>query len=420
VSELASSAESSAFELLNPKKRDFSTGIDGFYPYYAGFSAEFARSIALSQNLAPSACVLDPWNGSGTTTFVARQLGLKAIGVDLNPVATLLAEAKLAFRPSFVNVDELAATLIEVAPGVTKLEDDALRPWLTGSAVSLVRSTLERVSSQNRTTRFERALLVVALMRSVREFAVAGKGSNPTWVRPESPKRIAPLQLRKRFAATLRHLVGLLQISPGHPDSAYEVLSADARCLPLSDESVDFCVTSPPYCTRIDYATATSFELAFLNFGERTPGFDELRSSLMGTTKIRRDPRGRSTQPRIVTDLLSMINEHPSYASAGYYLKNFRQYFDDAEASLGQLARVLRRGGAAFLVVQTSFYKEIEVDLPRIYLALGEQHALQCEEIARLPVGRNFSQINPRSRAHLPRRQYFESVLKMTKRQASN
>ncbi|MEN0068403.1 MAG: DNA methyltransferase [Myxococcota bacterium] len=40
------------------------------------------------------AIVLDPWNGSGTTSLVASALGGKSIGVDLNPFASLIAAAK--------------------------------------------------------------------------------------------------------------------------------------------------------------------------------------------------------------------------------------------------------------------------------------------------------------------------------------
>lgn len=39
--------------------------------------------------------VLDPFCGRGTTIYAARKLGLRAVGVDSNPVAVAIAEAKL-------------------------------------------------------------------------------------------------------------------------------------------------------------------------------------------------------------------------------------------------------------------------------------------------------------------------------------
>jgi DNA modification methylase len=70
-------------------------GVESWYPYYAGFSDRFARLILESVDLPPRATVIDPRNGSGTTTHVADQLGHTALGFDLNPIAALVARAHL-------------------------------------------------------------------------------------------------------------------------------------------------------------------------------------------------------------------------------------------------------------------------------------------------------------------------------------
>ena len=40
--------------------------------------------------------ILDPWNGSGTTTYAASQLGYTSRGLDLNPVMNIVARAPTA------------------------------------------------------------------------------------------------------------------------------------------------------------------------------------------------------------------------------------------------------------------------------------------------------------------------------------
>lgn len=60
--------------------------------------------------------VLDPFCGRGTTIYAARLVGVPAVGVDVNPVAVAIAQAKLA-KASLASVIELARTLLSETAG---------------------------------------------------------------------------------------------------------------------------------------------------------------------------------------------------------------------------------------------------------------------------------------------------------------
>jgi hypothetical protein len=61
-------------QIVSPKRTPAGqSGWDGFFPYYAGYPETFARSLLKSAALPRGASVLDPWNGSGTTTYSAAQ-----------------------------------------------------------------------------------------------------------------------------------------------------------------------------------------------------------------------------------------------------------------------------------------------------------------------------------------------------------
>jgi hypothetical protein len=63
-------------------------------PYYTMYPLAFPYGeLADAQ---PKDIILDPFCGRGTTLFAARLRGLDVVGIDLNPVAVAIAQAKLA------------------------------------------------------------------------------------------------------------------------------------------------------------------------------------------------------------------------------------------------------------------------------------------------------------------------------------
>lgn len=76
--------------------------LNGLCPYYTMFPLDFP--LAHLAGVRPGAWVLDPFCGRGTTAFAARMLGLPSVGYDLNPVAVVIARAKLLnVQPASIN-----------------------------------------------------------------------------------------------------------------------------------------------------------------------------------------------------------------------------------------------------------------------------------------------------------------------------
>ncbi|SRR6266404_2489339 len=119
-------------KIIDPKRTTSQNGRSGWYPYYAGFSYDFAYQLLKTANLPPDALVMDDWNGSGTTTSVANALGYTAYGFDLNPVMVVVAKARLLSKREHSSLEPLAAEIIEkgYADETNPLVDDPLRAWL--------------------------------------------------------------------------------------------------------------------------------------------------------------------------------------------------------------------------------------------------------------------------------------------------
>jgi hypothetical protein len=113
--------------------------------------------------------------------------------------------------------------------------------------------------------------------------------------------------------------------------------------------------------------------------------------------------------------LLHEIRKHPSKASSSYYYKTYEQYFRDCDLSLREIRRTLRHGGVAVFVVQNSYYKEILVDLPELYLEMGRNVGLCGTIVSSVEVPKVLSQINSRSAVHRSSSTYREAVLALEK-----
>src|SRR2546423_13531934 len=64
-----------------------------FYRYPARFSPTFVRA-AIALFTKPGDVVLDPFMGGGTTLVEAMIMGRPSVGLDVSPLATLIAKVK--------------------------------------------------------------------------------------------------------------------------------------------------------------------------------------------------------------------------------------------------------------------------------------------------------------------------------------
>src|SRR2546428_9900781 len=94
-------------------KKDGVLQLNGVCPYYTMFPIEFPFDRLRSA--AAGEWVIDPFCGRGTTNYACRLLGLPSIGIDSNPVAVALSQAKLAnTTPSLIM--QVARRILDEVP----------------------------------------------------------------------------------------------------------------------------------------------------------------------------------------------------------------------------------------------------------------------------------------------------------------
>lgn len=393
------------------------SGRHTWFPYYAGFSEDFVDS-ALSQ-LPIGSVVLDPWNGSGTTTQVAETLGYRAWGFDLNPVMVVAARARLLSIRTLPSVHALA---LQIKGMIKRCETsqagiaDPLTQWFSRGAAANLRAIesairmllvgsrpLSEVELADEMSDLA-AFFYVALFRAVRYLADSFATSNPTWIKVprhrRSVLRPSPEIVWRAFSSSL----AAMTTSAADPALAHDprcnkarIAVADSRAMPLEPNSVDLIVTSPPYCTRIDYAVSTRLELAVLR--QDASSFDRLRDGLLGTTSISRYVTPMELPARTAA-LIRSIALHRSKASATYYRQSYEQYFNSLLVSLRDCRRVIRSGGELILIVQDSYYKNLHVDLPMLVSEIASVVGWSHSSSDAFRATRNMAQVNPHVRKY--------------------
>lgn len=410
---------------LAKSKRDW-------YPYYAGFTATFARSV-IECHFGNVASVVDPWNGSGTTTTVGASLGLEASGIDINPALTVIARARNCPASIADSLEPLAREIAHAAERMAPevLADDPLATWLRLPSVAAIRqlqaaihqvlvddvSLREDIVRSPMETVEELPLLAAffytALFAAAREMLRPFRGSNPAWIKtPIAPRnRLQPSMSRilELFFGSVSYLASRLILSDNHESALARIKTGSVLELKRRPK-YGACLTSPPYATRIDYVKSSLPELSVLGVGADL--LERLRRESIGTPVVRGTSREECD---LIADtanrILSSVEKHESHGSANYYLPWLRNYFARMQLGLDRVARCVRHNGPIAVLVQDSYYKAHHVDVAAVVSETMSGLGRRLIDRTDFAVLRTMSLINPAARSHLREREHRESLL---------
>lgn len=82
------------YEKLVNFKTNKEQPIHRWFDYKQGYADKLVRNLIDYSKLTKEDYVLDPFNGVGTTQVSAQSMGVKSIGIDINPIASLAAKVK--------------------------------------------------------------------------------------------------------------------------------------------------------------------------------------------------------------------------------------------------------------------------------------------------------------------------------------
>jgi SAM-dependent methyltransferase len=263
-----------------------------FHSYPARLHPATARVLVdvVAGDAGAGAPVLDPFCGSGTVLVEAQALGLGAIGVDLNPLAVLVARAKTWLAPpprrrALRDVGHAISGEVQAAGKAARrggaeqaperrprgFDPNARNRRLAAWFAPHVRRELELIAGRLDELGTQDAELGGALTACLSAvlYKVSSRTSDTddTWVARNVARGAAARQFAQRVDLLVAGL-GDLAAGGSRPARVYE---RDARALgdAVPRGGVAGLVTSPPYAGTYDYAEHQRLRFDFLALRHR-------------------------------------------------------------------------------------------------------------------------------------------------------
>lgn len=349
----------------------------GWHPFPAKFPPQLPQFF-IERLSAEGETVLDPMFGSGTTVLEAVRLGRRTVGCDIDPLARLIAEGKLApldpmaaMEAGLSTVESARRLAFDRQDHVQQLLDDRFDAktkafvdyWFLPQQqleLSALLATIEPVEDEG-LRKFLRLVLSSTII------AKSGGVSLARDLAHTRPHRVKEKQPESAFAAFGKRLKSALANAPCAPiqRDAADIRATSADDTGLAESSVDLIVTSPPYANNaIDYMRAHKFSLVW--FGWSIGDLSAIRSRCLGHDAAQSP--AATPLPQRCEDTIDRLA-----AVDGKKAAALRRYFCEMTAVIEEMRRVLKPGRAAVIVVGTSTLRGIDVETHKGLAAVGEQ-----------------------------------------------
>lgn len=402
--------------------------IHDWYRFVYAYSDEIITGLVEEFEITQDDLVIDPFNGTGTTTLATKKLGIDAIGTDTSPASVLSAKAKTnwdvdieefrkrrsellsTLQPIFKQISSEGNTTLDSFGDSTNEEIDLSKydfsepektpkGWLSEKPLKkmkVLRYHVKEMPDDDVTDLFRLAMIAI-LPEDVGNVRFGPEATRDR--KQEGDKDVYSILKKKldkmeQDLEQVQEAIGSGKVEPGET----EILRADARELAdtLRSESrllntdkhegeIDYLITSPPYPAEHDYTRNQRLELIWLGVCDDNKDLQKIKKmNIRSHTKniYVADDEGEQTNIRendridaIVSEMENIIEEENiSHGFGQYYPRVIEEYFAGMLHHFEQVYDLMAEGGkAAYVVGDSGSYWQVEVETAEILAELAEE-----------------------------------------------
>lgn len=275
--------------------------IHRWFRYSAGFSADWVKSEInrFEEETEKKARVLDPFVGSGTTSFAACSLGRESYGFDGHPFVARIAKAKNLWHIDENDFQEACDTVIAKAKRSKKISTRHDESNLLGKCYDIDALTnLDRLRFAYESLVDDDPVWELVRLNITSILRACSKAGTAQW------QYVLPKKSKSKVIDAYDAFSGKAKLMA--EDMGFAKCSKWKNLANISEQDVrekidakkcNLLITSPPYPNNYDYADATRLEMMF--WGE-IAGWGDLKTAIRPT--IMRSCSQHSAGDKIILD----------------------------------------------------------------------------------------------------------------------
>jgi DNA modification methylase len=328
----------------------------GYHRYPAKFIPQVVSRL-LNDYTDEMNMVVDPFGGCGTTIVESKLMGRRSLGVDINPVAALIAKVKttplqpLILERSFAALQKDTARF-DARKDYSAPTSEKINYWFSHAQknkLAFILSRIQTIENKNISDFFRCAISNIFKNCSIWN-QKSNKPLRDLSKIPEDPFVAFNRQCRQMMRGN-EDFYRRLKISD-RIRVPCDIRCRDAKKIPhLKNESVDMIVTSPPYVTSYEYADLHQLSVFWFEYSN---DLHEFRKSFIGSTAANSSPCDlHSDIAEEICDKMKKISTKMTGEISAYY--------GDMLSVFRECKRILKIGGKAGIVIGNTALKGVGI-----------------------------------------------------------
>lgn len=359
--------------------------------YVHPFPARMAPDIAFQaiSNLESDAIVVDPMCGSGTVLTTAINMGLNAVGIDVDPLAVLMSKV----ATTKLEDNRVLSSAQKLVRDAQLIRTSEIPAWIDAETERFIRFWFDRQQRIDLTSLassiINRKGPIVRLLRLAMSRTIITKDSGASLGRDISHSR--PHRVRENndydvYAGFVKAVNTLVRLYPtGETRGVASITNADFRRTTfVKNNSVDCLITSPPYFNAIDYLRGHKLSLVWL--GYNLSDIRRIRTNSVGVERQLHRGKNFRTAKSFVTESID-IDCIPAHM-----MNKIVRFSRDMMSLMEWTARVLTPTGSATFVVADSQLRGVKLDNAELIKLAAEYAGMKLAAVRNreLPASRRY------------------------------